>query len=178
MDAGDVETACCAVCGRAYPLNRHHMVPRSAGKLYRDGVEIAKPTIVLCGNGNNLRDAWGRPLCHGLAHHHMLHFRCRDEKVEYLFTDSPVDYLTALGLDGWRVQQMDANYAYAQDADRYYERQDRTSLPSEACCGNCEHIDPCPPKEAEVGRCKLDGEWAVFEKDPCNRWELAEGVVI
>ena len=56
--------------------------------------------------------------------------------------------------------------------------QDRMGLPDEACCGNCEHIDPCPPEEAEVGRCRLDDEWVMFEKDPCDKWELAEGVVI
>ena len=102
MESGDVETPVCAVCGRGYPLNRHHMVPRSAGALYRDGREMPKPTIVLCGNGNNLRDANGVPLCHGLVHHHMLHFRFRDGKVEYMRTERPVDYLTALGLDGWK----------------------------------------------------------------------------
>ena len=73
---------------------------------------------------------------------------------------------------------MDANYAYAQDAERYYDMQDRMGLPDEACCGNCENCDPCPPEEAEVGRCRLDDEWVMFEKDPCDKWELAEGVVI
>ena len=73
---------------------------------------------------------------------------------------------------------MDTNYAYAQDAERYYEMQDRMSLPDEACCGNCEHIDPCPFDDFEVGICGLDGDWVRGEKDPCDKWELAEGVVI
>lgn len=51
------------------------MVFRSAGRLYRGGREVPKPTITLCGFGNSLRDADGRYYCHGLAHHRMLHFR-------------------------------------------------------------------------------------------------------
>lgn len=95
MDAPSIETRWCAVCGRTWPLNRHHMVARSAGKLYRDGAEVPKPTIVLCGSGN----ASG---CHGLAHQHRLHFRWNGERVEYLLTSEPVGYLEALDMDGWR----------------------------------------------------------------------------
>ena len=110
MDAPSVETPYCAVCGATWPLNRHHMVRRSAGRLYRAGVEVPKPTIVLCGSGN----AGG---CHGLAHGNRLHFRwvsadyrsgewwlsgCRGGHLEYLLTDEPVDYLHALEMDGWR----------------------------------------------------------------------------
>lgn len=47
MDGCSVETPFCCVCGRTYPLNRHHVVRRSAGKLYRYGVEMPKPTVML-----------------------------------------------------------------------------------------------------------------------------------
>lgn len=64
----------CEVCGRVSPLNQHHIVFRSAGRLYRDGKELRKPTITLCGFGNNLKGPDGY-WCHGMAHHHRLHFR-------------------------------------------------------------------------------------------------------
>lgn len=116
MDGPSVETPYCAVCGARWPLNRHHVVKRSAGKLYRGGVEVPKPTIVLCGSGN----ASG---CHGKAHQGRLHFRyvkgewseawCYDRSRydsephrgghwECLETDEPCRYLDALGMDGWR----------------------------------------------------------------------------
>lgn len=113
MDGCSVETPFCCVCGRTYPLNRHHVVRRSAGKLYRHGVEMPKPTVMLCGSGN----AGG---CHGLAHSGRLHFRwVRSETKggnfgtylrqcssigghwEFLVTDEPCDYLHALDLEGW-----------------------------------------------------------------------------
>lgn len=99
----------CAVCSRAYPLEQHHIVKRSAGKLYRDGGEIKKPTVTLCGFGNNLQDADGHEYCHGLAHHNRLHFRWASEHPgstlghwEYLKTDEPTKYEKALDMDGWR----------------------------------------------------------------------------
>lgn len=118
MRAPSVRLGHCAICGRPAPLNQHHMVRRGAGALYRGGVEVPKPTITLCGYGNNLRDADGRYYCHGLAHHQMLHFRWVDGAptkpalaeehppcaghLEYLKTAEPTDYQTALGMDGWR----------------------------------------------------------------------------
>lgn len=98
----------CCVCGKP-ATNKHHLVRRGAGKLVRDGREVAKPTVRLCGSGN----ASG---CHGLAHAGMLHFRwartsSEDSRTgnvlvgghwEYLETDEPVKYQTALGMDGWR----------------------------------------------------------------------------
>lgn len=109
MEGPSVETPRCAVCGRAAPLNRHHVVRRGAGVLYRNGVEVPKPTIVLCGSGN----ASG---CHGLAHQNRLHFRWRRAEWrtgphqvalgsghwEYLLCDEPTSYLDALAMDGWR----------------------------------------------------------------------------
>lgn len=69
MAGPSVETPYCCVCGRTdLPLNRHHVVRRGAGVLYRDGVEVPKPTLMLCGSGNTCG-------CHGLAHQNMLHFR-------------------------------------------------------------------------------------------------------
>ena len=118
MMAGSIRAPHCVVCGRTYPLNQHHIVRRSAGKLYRNGMALPKPTVTLCGFGNNLRDADGRPYCHGLAHHGMLHFRWTGSvalkgsamepydvnggHLEYLRTDEPVGYLEALEMDGWR----------------------------------------------------------------------------
>ena len=52
MAAPSIRLGRCAVCGRAAPLNQHHMVRRSAGAMFRDGVEVPKPTITLCGLGN------------------------------------------------------------------------------------------------------------------------------
>lgn len=118
MRAPSVRLGHCAICGRPAPLNQHHMVRRGAGTLHRGGVEVPKPTITLCGYGNNLRDADGRYWCHGLAHHQMLHFRWVDDEptrptdqnehppcaghLEYLRTAEPTDYQVALGMDGWR----------------------------------------------------------------------------
>lgn len=110
----------CPVCGRSYPLEQHHPVRRGAGKLFdENGREVKKPSITLCGFGNNLLDADGRPYCHGLDHEGRLHFRWTEFKGiddslghmpspwegghwEYLLLDEGCDYLTALGMDGWR----------------------------------------------------------------------------
>lgn len=107
----------CAVCGRPGTTEAHHMVRRSAGELFDfGGRRLPKPTIDLCGFGNNLGGADGRPYCHGLAHHGMLHFRAVqtfgsalpcDKKnygshIEILRTDKPVKYQDALEMDGWK----------------------------------------------------------------------------
>ncbi len=107
MDAPTIRLGRCAVCGRPRPLNQHHIVRRGAGRLYRAGAEVEKPTITLCGIGNNLRDADGRPFCHGLAHANMLHFRWvpggeGGGRLEYLALDEPASYAAALGMGGWR----------------------------------------------------------------------------
>ena len=94
MGAPDIETPVCAICGRRYPLNRHHIVKRSAGKLFgEDGKEVKKPTVVLCGMGNTSG-------CHGLAHQGKLHFRWVGH-WEYRISDEAVKYQDALGMDGW-----------------------------------------------------------------------------
>ena len=85
---------CCVVCGRSYPLNRHHIVRRGAGELYEGGRKLPKPLIVLCGSGN----VGG---CHGKAHSQMLHFRASGGRLEYLETDEPTKYQDALEMDGW-----------------------------------------------------------------------------
>ena len=97
----------CLVCGRTNPLNDHHVVFQSAGKLVQNGKERQKPTITLCGIGNNLYDDHGRMYCHGAAHHRLLHFRYVPAgdglgHWEYLFTNEPTKYETALAMDGWR----------------------------------------------------------------------------
>lgn len=96
MDAPSVELDRCAVCGRAWPLNRHHVVPRSKGELWRDGRKVPKPTVTLCGGGN----ASG---CHGLAHSGRLHFRCGGGALQFLLCPRPMRYEEALRVaDGWR----------------------------------------------------------------------------
>lgn len=94
MKGPSIETETCAFCGRAYPLNKHHIVRRSAGG--GDG-----PTVVCCGFGSNLRDADGRYYCHGLLHAHMLHVRLVDGEWWYLRTKEPTKYEKALEMDGW-----------------------------------------------------------------------------
>ena len=110
MNGCSVETPYCCVCGTTHPLNRHHVVKRSTGNMYRNGVKIPKPTLMLCGSGN----ASG---CHGLAHQGRLHFRwvgtdqasgeywnttVKGGHWEYLLTDEPTKYQKALDMDGWR----------------------------------------------------------------------------
>lgn len=93
MDAPSVETPWCAVCGKTGHIERHHMVRRSAGRLYRDGIEVPKPTITLCGFGN----ASG---CHGLAHQGRLHFKYEDGLLWYRIGE-PMPYQRALETGGW-----------------------------------------------------------------------------
>lgn len=94
----------CVICGRHNPLEQHHIVWRSWGRLYdSQGREVEKPTVTLCGFGNNLADADGRYYCHGLAHHRMLHFRADRGRLEFLLLDRPMGYLVALEMDGWRA---------------------------------------------------------------------------
>lgn len=103
MDCGTTRLDYCAICGRVYPLNQHHLVWRSWGKMFDSaGHEIKKPTITLCGRGNNLRDADGVPYCHGRAHNRMLHFKYEDGTLWYLETAKPTKYQTALEMDGWK----------------------------------------------------------------------------
>lgn len=83
----------CCVCGRTWPLNQHH-------DPWRSEVRGAHVTVTLCGFGNHLRDAQG-PLCHGLAHAGMLHFRNNGGRREYLRLDRPTRYLDALEMGGW-----------------------------------------------------------------------------
>ena len=115
MGRPSVDLPFCAVCGRTYPLNRHHVVRRGAGKAYDgSGRELRKPTVTLCGSGN----ASG---CHGLAHSGRLHFRwvpsCGEQSRksavrdvwagcghwEFKVTEEPAKYQDALADDeGWR----------------------------------------------------------------------------
>lgn len=101
----------CVVCGCTYPLNNHHIVRRSAGKMYVNGIELEKPVITLCGSGN----ASG---CHGLAHENRLHFRwvtvpqkavekglptINGGHWEYKIFDEPIKYIDAIKSDrGWK----------------------------------------------------------------------------
>lgn len=84
----------CVICGRNWPLNRHHIVRRGAGELYEDGKKLRHVTIMLCGSGNTSG-------CHGKAHSQMLHFRANGGRLEYLETDEPTKYQDALVMDGW-----------------------------------------------------------------------------
>lgn len=105
----------CVWCG-APAADRHHIVKRSQGKWVRNGVEVRKPTVRLCGCGN----ASG---CHGKAHAGLLHFRwvqadcdCRRPLQETapglpghwegIEVKEPCDTLTAWGKTrGWRRLQ-------------------------------------------------------------------------
>ena len=112
----------CEVCGAAEPLEEHHIVPKSRGKVFLlDVTELELPTITLCGFGNH-GSLMGYPLCHGMAHMERLHFRFRRveeqpieynfggnqiltyvrNRLEFLITDKPVKYQAALMLEGWR----------------------------------------------------------------------------
>lgn len=84
----------CVVCGATWPLNRHHIVPRSAGELYENGKKVRKVCAMLCGSGNTSG-------CHKLAHSRMLHFRNNGGDLEYLRTERPTKYLKALDMAGW-----------------------------------------------------------------------------
>lgn len=101
MDAPTVRLPHCAVCGRSRPLEQHHIVWRSWGELVVDGRKAEKPTVTLCGFGNNLGDANGIEYCHGLAHHRRLHFRNDRGLLEYIVLDQPTRYQEALEIDGW-----------------------------------------------------------------------------
>lgn len=94
MRGYEVRQRCCVVCGQTFPINQHHVPPRSAGKVFVRGKELPKPTLTLCGSGNTSG-------CHGKAHHGLLHFRFTD-RWEYLELDEPADRLSALEMDGWR----------------------------------------------------------------------------
>ena len=96
-------------------MEQHHLVWRSQGKLFENGKELPKPTITLCGFGNNLYDADGRPYCHGRVHSHMLHFRWNDG-LYALETAEPVEYVKALKMDGWKpVESSDDRWDYPDD---------------------------------------------------------------
>ena len=102
----------CLICGRANPLNNHHIVRKSAGNIVlENGEKVAKPLITLCGFGNHLRDADGRYYCHGKAHNGLLFFRNNNGRLEYLDLTLPefetvsseeITYQKALTLNGWR----------------------------------------------------------------------------
>ena len=115
MQCPTIRLGRCAVCGRTYPLEQHHLVWRSQGKLFKEGKELPKPTITLCGFGNNLYDADKRPYCHGRVHSHMLHFKW-DDGLYALETAEPVEYVKALGMDGWNpVESSDDRWDYPDD---------------------------------------------------------------
>jgi len=99
MDFDGGELPYCAVCGRAYPLNQHHLVWRSWGEMFRDGKAVPKPTLTLCGFGSNIGPGW----CHGKAHHRMLHFRNDRGRLEFIEFERPTRYLDALDCDGWEA---------------------------------------------------------------------------
>ena len=94
-DAEDMLPPFCAVCGRTWPLNRHHIVWRSWPRLYEDGRELRKPLVMLCGSGSTSG-------CHGKAHRRELHFRVNDGALEYLETPGGMEYRDALEEEGWR----------------------------------------------------------------------------
>ena len=106
MEVKSIKLPFCAICGRVYPLNQHHIVQRSQGQLYKGSKRLKKPTITLCGCGSVLYgltpDGTTAKWCHGKAHHKMLHFRNDRGCLEALETEKPTAYLNALQMDGWR----------------------------------------------------------------------------
>ena len=96
MDGYDIRQECCVICGcKAYRMAQHHVVPRSAGELYRDGKKLKKPTVTVCGAGNNEG-------CHGKLHSGLAHLRFREGHYETLVLDHPATRLEALDMSGWR----------------------------------------------------------------------------
>ena len=112
MEGVTIHSNRCCVCGKL-GVQMHHVVKRSMGNLYVNGVRIPRPKLPLCGLGNSSG-------CHGLAHHNMLHFRwVKSDAVsggfgrythqeggdgghwEYLITDEPTKYQDALEMGGW-----------------------------------------------------------------------------
>lgn len=89
----------CVICGRRYPLNRHHIVRRGAGVLYENGRKLPKPLVTLCGSGNTGG-------CHGKAHANMLHFRNDRGRLEFVELEEPTKYQDALEMDGWMPVEM------------------------------------------------------------------------
>lgn len=102
----------CCWCGAPNATNKHHIVPRSAGKMVVGGHELSKPTVLLCGNGNVSG-------CHGKAHARKLHFRWHEPErgdsenwekhpygcgyLEGIELDEPTKYQDALEIEkGWR----------------------------------------------------------------------------
>lgn len=85
----------CAVCGRP-ATNMHHIVKRSAGKWVKDGKEVRKPCVRLCGDGNVSG-------CHELAHAGRLYFRWNNERNdwEFRFFSEPTKAQEALQAEGW-----------------------------------------------------------------------------
>lgn len=111
----------CAFCGRhASPgvrIEKHHIVRRGAGEMYVDGEKLRKPLISVCGDGNALKDADGRFLCHGLIHNHMLHLRWNDGCWEFLMTSEPTKYIDALCMNGWRrLRTFSPQYVFGRGA--------------------------------------------------------------
>lgn len=97
MEGPSIRSDRCVICGRPYPLEQHHAVWRSWGELYDgEGNRLPKPTLTVCGFGNNL------PYCHGLIHHRLLHLDFRGGEWKWLKTERPMKFQEALAMDGWR----------------------------------------------------------------------------
>lgn len=104
-DLPSLKLSRCAVCGRTWPLNQHHVIRRSDGQVYEDGKKLRKPTITLCGSGNTSG-------CHGKAHGHRLHFRNHEGRWQYLETDEPLAEWKAVDMEGWSDVEEDAFSAF------------------------------------------------------------------
>lgn len=88
---GEYGDRVCVICG-AKMNEAHHIVPRSAGVMYDPhGNEMKKPTIDVCGFGNNLKDADGRYLCHGLFHNGYAHLRYVEKSLGIINKRGSID---------------------------------------------------------------------------------------
>jgi len=101
IDAPTLKLPYCAVCGRSWPLNFHHLVWRGWGQVVRNGKVLDSPMISLCGNGSHLGASGSAEYCHGKAHHRMLHFRNDRGRLEFIELEMPTNYLDALEMEGW-----------------------------------------------------------------------------
>lgn len=93
----DNADGCCCWCGAPGATNRHHIVKRSSGTWIKDGREVRKPTVRLCGEGN----ASG---CHRKAHDGLLHFRFVEVKCN---TSDRSGELAPYGSGHWEGQEFD-----------------------------------------------------------------------
>ena len=107
MEGPSIETPRCAVCGAPWPLNRHHIVRRGAGRLNLcsaltqrkcsrlacaspwQPLPLPLPHSITVGLGTSRPSRNSLPAPPGSGH------------WEYLLLPEPTKYADALAMDGW-----------------------------------------------------------------------------